>query len=72
MCNTRDTWGFALKATGAIISGEEHALFKDPLTDDGTKRSLCGFATTRFDPKRQEFYTVDRLTLRWPNGVKMA
>jgi nicotinamide phosphoribosyltransferase len=62
MCNTRDTWGFALKATGAIISGEEHALFKDPLTDDGTKRSLCGFATTRFDPKRQEFYTVDRLT----------
>ncbi|MFS0905723.1 nicotinate phosphoribosyltransferase [Priestia aryabhattai] len=41
-CNTRDTLGFAMKATYMIKNGEEHMLFKDPKTDDGTKRSLRG------------------------------
>lgn len=40
--NTRDTFGFAIKATYAKINGEEKFLFKDPKTDDGTKRSLRG------------------------------
>lgn len=61
-CNTRDTYGFAMKATGAIVSGEERALFKDPITDDGTKKSFKGFLSTRYDEARDEFYTVDRLS----------
>ena len=61
-CNTRDTYGFAMKATGAIVSGEERALFKDPVTDDGTKTSFKGFLSTRYDEVRDEYYTVDRLT----------
>lgn len=40
--NTRDTFGFAMKATYAQIAGEPTLLFKDPKTDDGTKRSLRG------------------------------
>jgi nicotinamide phosphoribosyltransferase len=40
--NTRDTFGFAMKATYAIVEGEERFLFKDPKTDDGTKKSLKG------------------------------
>lgn len=40
--NTRDTFGFAMKATYAVIDGEERMLFKDPKTDDGTKRSQRG------------------------------
>jgi len=40
--HTRDTFGFAVKATAAIVSGEERMLFKDPKTDDGTKRSQRG------------------------------
>lgn len=40
--NTRDTLGFAMKATYAVIDGEEKMLFKDPKTDDGTKRSQRG------------------------------
>ena len=40
--NTRDTFGFAMKATYAVVNGEERMLFKDPKTDDGTKRSLRG------------------------------
>jgi nicotinamide phosphoribosyltransferase len=39
---TRDTYGFAMKATWAQVNGEPHQLFKDPVTDDGTKRSARG------------------------------
>ncbi len=39
---TRDTFGFAIKATWAQINGKEHELFKDPKTDDGVKRSARG------------------------------
>jgi nicotinamide phosphoribosyltransferase len=39
---TRDTHGFAIKATWAKVKGEERVLFKDPVTDDGTKRSARG------------------------------
>ncbi len=40
---TRDTHGFAIKATfGATRSGGEVAIYKDPKTDDGTKRSAKG------------------------------
>jgi nicotinamide phosphoribosyltransferase len=43
--NTRDTFGFAMKATYAVIDGEEKLLYKDPKTDDGTKRSQRGLVT---------------------------
>ena len=40
--NTRDTFGFAMKATYGEVAGEGRAIFKDPVTDDGTKRSARG------------------------------
>lgn len=40
--NTRDTFGFALKSTAVVIDGKEKAIFKDPKTDDGTKKSQRG------------------------------
>ena len=39
---TRDTYGFAVKATWSKINGEERLLFKDPVTDDGVKKSAIG------------------------------
>ena len=39
---TRDTHGFAVKATWAKVRGEERMLFKDPITDDGVKKSARG------------------------------
>jgi nicotinamide phosphoribosyltransferase len=43
--NTRDTFGFALKATHAVINGEEKFIFKDPKTDTGnfkkSQRGMC-------------------------------
>ena len=40
--NTRDTFGFAMKATAGVVDGELREIFKDPATDDGTKRSARG------------------------------
>lgn len=61
-CNTRDTYGFAMKATAMVCDGVEHALFKDPVTDDGIKRSFRGYVSTRFNEATNEYYTVDGLT----------
>ncbi|MFC8151857.1 nicotinate phosphoribosyltransferase [Bacillus paralicheniformis] len=40
--NTRDTFGFAMKATYTVVKGEERQIFKNPKTDDGTKKSQKG------------------------------
>ena len=40
--NTRDTFGFAMKATAGVVDNELREIFKDPVTDDGTKRSARG------------------------------
>lgn len=46
---TRDTFGFALKATYAQINGEGYALFKDPKTDGGVKKSAKGLLKVNED-----------------------
>ncbi|KMK50722.1 nicotinate phosphoribosyltransferase [[Actinobacillus] muris] len=40
--NTRDTLGFATKATSITINGQEKAIFKNPKTDNGLKKSQKG------------------------------
>jgi nicotinamide phosphoribosyltransferase len=40
--NTRDTFGFAMKATYGEVNGFGREIFKDPITDDGTKKSAKG------------------------------
>jgi nicotinamide phosphoribosyltransferase len=39
---TRDTFGFAMKATSGVVNGEYRDIFKNPKTDDGTKKSAKG------------------------------
>lgn len=39
---TRDTFGFAMKATWAKINGKDYNLFKSPVTDSGEKFSARG------------------------------
>jgi len=39
---TRDTFGFAMKATYGEVNGEGREIYKDPKTDDGTKKSARG------------------------------
>lgn len=47
---TRDTLGFAMKATNVTINGEEKAIFKDPKTDSGLKKSLKGRVVVTNNP----------------------
>ena len=39
---TRDTHGFAMKATYGVVNGEGREIFKDPKTDSGLKKSAKG------------------------------
>lgn len=45
---SRDSLGFAMKATYAVVNGEERLLFKDPITDPG-KRSQRGMVAVLKD-----------------------
>lgn len=47
--NTRDSLGFAMKATWVQINGEGMSIFKDPITDDGMKKSLKGLLKVYYD-----------------------
>jgi len=40
--NTRDTAGWAMKSTMCVIDGFQKHIFKDPMTDDGIKKSNIG------------------------------
>jgi len=40
--NTRDTFGFAMKATYGEVNGQGREIYKNPITDDGTKKSAKG------------------------------
>ena len=48
--NTRDTFGFACKATYAEVGSKCLEIFKDPVTDDGTKRSAKGLISVFQNP----------------------
>jgi nicotinamide phosphoribosyltransferase len=64
--NSRDSLGFAMKATYAEVNGEERMLFKDPKTDDGTKRSQRGrVAVTKMNG---EIIVTDGLNLKTYNA----
>lgn len=39
---TRDTWGFAVKATFGQVNGEDRVIYKKPKTDSGEKNSARG------------------------------
>jgi nicotinamide phosphoribosyltransferase len=40
--NTRDTFMYAMKSTLCSVNGQEIMIYKDPKTDDGTKKSAKG------------------------------
>jgi nicotinamide phosphoribosyltransferase len=59
--NTRDTFGFAMKATYVEVNGEGREIFKDPITDDGTKKSATGLLCVKKD-LNDNYYLIDRAT----------
>lgn len=79
--NTRDTFGFALKATHAVIGEEERFIFKAPKTDkDNFKKSQKGMCYVfkqgedilykdELTIKQQESYKDNLLELVFKDGV---
>lgn len=61
--NTRDTFGFAIKSTLCQVNGEEKQIFKNPKTDDGTKKSQKGKVVVYNDPATGEIKMKDGLDL---------
>lgn len=47
--NTRDTFGFAAKGAWFSANGKDYDIYKDPVTDDGTKKSLKGLLRVNGD-----------------------
>jgi nicotinamide phosphoribosyltransferase len=62
--NTRDTFGFAMKATYVEVNGVGREIFKDPITDDGTKKSATGLLCVTLTEEK-EIYLVDKVN--WEN-----
>jgi len=62
--NTRDTFGFAMKATYVEIDGAGREIFKDPITDDGTKKSARGLLHVSYDAEQGIFDLTDQVS--WP------
>ena len=58
---TRDTLGFAMKATAGIVNNRDIAIFKDPKTDSGLKKSAKGFLMVVKD-KNENHILVDEVT----------
>ena len=63
---TRDSFGFAIKATAGTVNGEFRELQKDPVTDSGTKKSACGYI--RVEEVDGEFVQHDRQTREQMEG----
>lgn len=61
---TRDTLGFAVKATSAVVNGERRDIFKNPITGDGNKKSAQGLIKVEMDPETARFYALDRQSER--------
>ena len=58
--NTRDTFGFAMKATYVEVDGEGREIFKDPITDDGVKKSAKGLM--KVVKENGEYRLIDQIS----------
>jgi nicotinamide phosphoribosyltransferase len=75
--NTRDTFGFAMKSTYVEVDGKPLAIFKDPVTDSGMKKSALGLLLVMTDGDRftlvenvdREFEKCGDLATVFKNGV---
>lgn len=57
---SRDSLGFAIKATACTIKGQLREIFKHPKTDDGTKNSLKGLI--RVEEENGKYVAYDQQT----------
>lgn len=59
---TRDTEGYAIKATWVQVNGEAREIFKKPVTDSGVKNSAKGLVAVFKNADTGEYYVKDQVT----------
>jgi len=57
---TRDNYGFAVKATSGVVNKERREIYKDPKTDNGSKKSARGLL--RVELENDNYVLYDRQT----------
>ncbi|ATW58260.1 nicotinamide phosphoribosyltransferase [Pseudomonas phage ventosus] len=68
-CNTRDTFGTAMKATATAVNGELFEIYKDPATGDKLKQSARGLL--RVDLVDGEYVLRDQVTVEEEHGGEL-
>lgn len=58
---TRDTFGFAIKATYGVVDGEPREIFKQPKTDSGMKNSARGLLHVYKDSTTGKYVLQDQV-----------
>lgn len=66
---SRDTFGFAMKAIYAEVDGQAVEIYKDPATDDGTKKSAKGLL--RVEKEGNDYVLYDQQTLEQFEGGEL-
>lgn len=74
--NTRDSLGFALKATHSVVNGEERQIFKEPKTDTGnfkkSQRGMCYVYREGNDILYKDGFTIDEVEKMDGNLLKVV
>lgn len=68
--STRDTFGFAMKATWGEVQGVEREIFKQPKTDGGLKKSARGLLRVERD-SAGDYYLLDRQSREQEQGGEL-
>jgi len=66
---TRDSFGMAIKATNGIVDGNSIAIFKDPKTDTGDKKSAKGLM--RVELENSKYVMYDEQTIEQEKGGEL-
>lgn len=59
---TRDTFGLAFKATSCKINDKWRAIYKDPITDNGIKKSARGLLQVLYDYNKQDYVLCENVS----------
>lgn len=70
--NTRDTFGWAMKATWGQVNGEGIEIFKDPKTDSGTKKSAKGLLRVELEGEDYVLYDQQSKELEAQGELKVV
>lgn len=67
---TRDSQGGAVKSTYCEVDGEAREIFKDPVTDSGTKKSAKGLLAVWRD-EEGKYFLQDQVTWEMENSGEL-